>query len=332
MEKEWSSKEIEEWLRSLPEDDMNEKYKCPYTKPIHCVYDKEPSNVANLEKSHFTEPKPIVCPRCGSLNVMKYGIRNGVQNYICHDCQRKFNAKDAPFHLWTSAEQIGASLNMFYDGMSVSDIARHLDETYHNPVNASTVYRWVIRYTSKAIDLLMPLKPTVSDVWVVDETVVQVGGNNWWFWDVIDEDTRFLLASHLSKGRTIGDVSTVMRNAWQRTDKAPKFIISDGMPAYPDGIERVFGAYSKQIQARGLTHEINTNLIERFHGTLKERYKVLRGFKTLDTADEILNGFLCHYNFFRPHMSLSNSTPAEVAKIKAPVKNWTELVRQISDV
>ncbi len=164
--------------------------------------------------------------------------------------------------------------------------------------------------------------------WVVDETVIKVGGSNLWFWDIIDEETRFLLASHLSKGRTVLDVATVMRRAWKRTDKAPKFIISDALPAYADGIERVFGAYSKNIQSRGFTEDININLIERFHSTVKERTKVLRGFKTKETAELILDGFLIHYNFFRPHMTLRNKTPAEVAGIKAPVKNWTELVRK----
>ena len=169
----------------------------------------------------------------------------------------------------------------------------------------------------------------MSDTWVVDETVVKVGGSNLWFWDVIDENTRFLLASHLSRSRTILDVATVMRRAWQRADKAPKFIVSDSLPAYPDGIERVFGAYSKHIKSQGFTEDININLIERFHGTLKDRTKVFRGFKTLDTAELILDGFLIHYNFFRPHMTLEKKTPAEVAGIKAAYRNWTELVRKI---
>jgi len=128
------------------------------------------------------------------------------------------------------------------------------------------------------------------------------------------------------------DVAVVMRRAWQRADKAPKFIVSDGMTAYPDGIERVFGADSKNIRAYGLTDEINTNIIERFHGTMKDRTKVLRGFKTIDTAQLILDGFLVHYNFFRPHMSLEDRTPAEVASVDAPVKNWTDVVRQSGDV
>jgi putative transposase len=285
-------------------------------------------DVANLEERHYTEPEPIRCKWCGSVDIMKYGVRDGVQEYICQKCKRKFNAKDAPYKMRSTVEQIGASLNMFYDGLSFADIARHLDETYQNPVNRSTVYRWVVKYTLQAFELLEPLKPTVGDTWVVDETVIQIGGDNWWLWDIIDDETRFLITSLISESRARFDVVDVMRKAWQRTDKAPKWIISDGLGVYPDGIERVFGAWSKHIQAKGLTSEINTNLIERFHGTIKERTKVLRGFKTLDTAELIVDGFLLHYNFFRPHMTLANKTPAEVAGIKAPVKNWTELVRK----
>ncbi len=297
---------------------------CGGNKPQGCSVSL---GVANLEKSHFTEPEPIVCKWCGSADIMKYGIRKGVQNYICKACGRKFTEKDTPWHTQTPTDQIGASLNMFYDGMSVAAIANHLKETYGNPVNASTVYRWILRYTFIANTVLASLKPSVSDTWIVDETVVKVGGHNLWFWDIIDEKTRFLLASHLSKSRTTLDAATLMRRAWKKADKAPRFIISDQLAAYIDGIELVFGAASKHIQSMGLTEEINTNLIERFHGTIKARTKVLRGFKTMDTAEHILDGFLCHYNFFRPHMTLRQRTPAEVARIKAPVTNWTEVVK-----
>ena len=288
-----------------------------------------PMTTTERAVNHYgiTEPELIACKWCGSADIMKRGIRKGVQNYICKACGRVFIAKDAPYHMQTPIEQIGASLNMYYDGLSLSDIARHLAETYNNPVNASTVYRWLIRYTFIAITILEPLQPKVSDTWIVDETVIKVGGHKLWFWDIIDEETRFLLASHLSKSRTTLDAATVMRRAWQRAGKAPRFIISDQFAAYIDGIELVFGADAKHIQAKGLTHEINTDIIERFHGTIKSRTKVLRGFKTMDTAEHILDGFLIHYNFFRPHMSLVDRTPAWVAGIKSPLANWTDVVR-----
>jgi putative transposase len=312
--------------------EMEERIKkllCSPQKPQICT-GKQPSvcySEVELHKQIYTQPELIACKWCGSTDIMKYGVRKGVQNYICKACGRVFIAKDAPYHMQTPIEQIGAALNMFYDGMSLSAIANHLKETYNNPVNPSTIYRWLIRYTFIAITTLEPLQPKVSDTWVIDETVIKVGGHNLWFWDIIDEGTRFLLASHLSKARTTLDAATVMRRAWKRADKAPRFIISDQLAAYIDGIELVFGAEARHIQSKGMTAEVNTNIIERFHGTIKTRTKVLRGFKSYDTAEHILDGFLIHYNFFRPHMSLVDRTPAWVTGIKSPFANWTDVVR-----
>ena len=70
------------------------------------------------------------------------------------------------------------------------------------------------------------------------------------------------------------------------------------------------------VQGSPFDIQNNTNRIERFQGTIKDRTKVVRGFKTLPTARLILDGFLIHYNFFKPHMSLVNKTPAEVAKVQ----------------
>jgi putative transposase len=291
-----------------------------------------PNDTALLPEQHFTEPEQIKCKWCGSTDIQKYGIDDGIQEYICNKCKRKFNAKDAPYGMRSTVEDIGAALGMYFNGESLTDISRRLDETHHNPVSRSTVYRWLVKYINEAINLLESLNPKVSETWVVDETVLKVDKGNLWFWDVIDEKTRFLLASHLSKARTLNDVKTVMLRAQKRVKKNPHFILSDSLPAYPDGIEQIFGAESHHIQMKGITSEINTNLIERFHSTIKERTKIIRGFKTYDTAELMMDGFLINYNFFRPHMALANKTPAEVAGIKLPVHNWTELVRKVGRI
>ncbi|MFH0847364.1 MAG: integrase core domain-containing protein, partial [Chloroflexota bacterium] len=118
----------------------------------------------------------------------------------------------------------------------------------------------------------------------------------------------------------------------KRARKSPRFIISDSLGVYPDGIEQIFGADSKHIRMKGITQEININLVERFHSTIKERTKIIKGFKSYDTAELMMDGFLVHYNFFRPHMSLANRTPADVAGIKLPVRNWTDLVRKVGRI
>ncbi len=56
--------------------------------------------------------------------------------------------------------------------------------------------------------------------------------------------------------------------------------------------------------------------------------KVMRGLKNLETAIEFTQGWLVHYNYLRPHESLDDKTPAEVAGVKYPHKNWADIIRK----
>jgi hypothetical protein len=48
----------------------------------------------------------------------------------------------------------------------------------------------------------------------------------------------------------------------------------------------------------------------------------------MKSAREFLDGWLIHYNFFRPHMSLKDRTPSQVAGIKFPFRNWKDITEQ----
>ncbi len=287
-----------------------------------------PLPVFHAEEAHFTTPLPIICKWCGSKDVMKHGKRGGIQYYLCVKCGRQFTEKDTAPKMRFTIDQIGTALTMFYEGESLASISRTFDQIYKEPVNSATVYRWVMRFTKQAIEATAPFVLSRSDRWAIDETVIQVGGKNVWFWDIIDDRSRFLVASHLSRARFKRDAITVLARARQKVGGvAPRFIISDRLNSYVDAIEQVFGADSKHIQSYGFTDEINNNLIERFHGSIKQRTKVMRGFKRMDTAYLILQGFGVNYNYFRPHMGIHNQTPADVAGVRAPFKNWTDVVR-----
>ena len=53
---------------------------------------------AHLEEHHFTEPVPMKCKWCRSDDIIKHGVKNGVQEYLCQKCRREFNALDAFWH------------------------------------------------------------------------------------------------------------------------------------------------------------------------------------------------------------------------------------------
>jgi len=139
---------------------------------------------------------PEQCKACGSKHIVRYGYYQDVQRWKCKNCQRTFIHNEAPLGMKTSTVQIASALSAYYEGMSLNAIRRHLDQTYNNYPSDSTVYEWIVRYTKVAIEVAKDYKPNVGSVWFADETVLKVGGEKIWFWDIIDHKTRFLIASH----------------------------------------------------------------------------------------------------------------------------------------
>jgi transposase-like protein len=267
------------------------------------------------------------CKYCGSAHVVRYGHSKYRQRLLCRDCKHTFMDSDTLPGMKVSPQVTAAAVGMFYEGMSLNAIRRQLHQQYAIYPSDSTVYDWIQRYTKSAVNTADTHKPQVGEVWVADETVIKVNGKNTWFWDIIDAKTRFLLASRISQTRGTRDARALVEDAARRAGKTPKMIVTDQLAGYIDGIELAFGSDTKHIQAKTLTSEPAKELIERFHGSLKDRTKVMRGLKSKESADEILNGWVCWYNFMRPHESLNNETPAHVAGIKFEYKNWLDIVK-----
>lgn len=267
------------------------------------------------------------CKFCGSPHIIRYGHYRGMQRWWCKDCKRKFADNNALPDMRTPIEQVASAMSMYYEGMSLNAIRRHLNQMHRYYPSDSTVYEWITRFSKKAIEDTVTYKPNVGDVWVADETVLRLDGQNIWFWDLIDAKTRFLLASHLSRKRTIADAELLMKKAQIKAGKIPKVILTDKLNAYFEGVERAWGADTKHIASRGFRVQPNTNLIERFHSTLKQRTKVMRGLKDIESAKLIMRAWLVHYNFFRPHESIDDLTPSQKAGIFSKTKNWLDVVK-----
>ena len=264
------------------------------------------------------------CKYCGSPNVIKFGTFQGIQRYWCKDCKRKFVANKLP-KMKTPTNHISAALSCYFGGMPLDAIQRHLHQQFNTYYSEMGIYNWVKRFSKEAVERVKDFQPIVGDTWIADETVLKAGGKKIWFFDVIDKKTRYLLASRLATSRTIKEAALVMNEAKRRAGKAPKKLITDKLAAYIDGIELVFGADTEHIQSKPFTDVNSTNIIERFHGTLKDRTKVIRGFKNMDTARLLTQAWLVHYNFFKEHTTLGDAPPA-VRMGATPIKDWAEVV------
>jgi len=297
-----------------------------------------------VQKMIEEEYNPRKCKYCNSTHVVRFGhTKQGTgQRLLCRDCGRTFMHSDALPSMKTPADQIASAVNMYYEGMSLNAIRRHLQQTTGNCPSDSTVYEWVSKFSKIAVSEAEKYHPKVGDTWIADETYIRVDESKadiknpysksrkakWVvFWDIIDADTRYLLASHLTTTRGTKDAQALMEKAAKRAGKVPKIVVTDKLRAYLDGIELAFGADTKHKQGEPFTIENNTNLIERFHSTLKTRTKVMRALKNKDTLQKFTDGWLVHYNYIRPHEALDNHTPADKAGIKYPYKNWQDIIQ-----
>lgn len=278
------------------------------------------------------EARPrVVCKFCGSQNTRKYGTYKGVQNYYCDDCRTKFTGTDALSHGRISPSFIASALNEFYSGMSFHEIENNVESQTDSDLSHTAIIKWVNKYTNEAIRQTKDLHPKVGDKWIADETYIQTDVKTTdpkgvVFWDIIDAKTRFLLASRITTTRNKQDAKQLMELASKRAGKTPKVVVTDKLGAYIDGIELAFGSNTKHRQGSPFSVEHSTSLIERFHNTLKDRTKVMRDLKDKNTLKRFTDGWLVHYNFFRPNMALSNRPPAEVAGIKYEYHNWADVV------
>lgn len=270
------------------------------------------------------------CKNCGSSKTVKNGKRNNKQLYKCKECGKQFIDNDNFERMRTQKHIIGFALDLYYDGMSVRKIQRQISYLFKVKVSQVTVHNWITKYSILVKQYVDTLKADLGDIWHVDETVIKVGGKQKWFWEIIDEKTRFMVAEHLSPSRKTEDSKILFKEARNRAIKKPRILYSDGCFAYRKGFHLVFGDRRRTcelIQNVGINSRIHQNMVERLHGTLKDMLRSRRGMSQNDTTKAMLDGWFVYYNFLRPHSSLGGKTPAEAAGIELNLENrWESLI------
>ena len=291
----------------------------------------------NLGLEEIDEPD-VICKRCGSTKVIKQGFRvnkNGkVQRYKCKECGYKFVLKESGFHKMKNKPKIiTLALDLYFKGISYRKIVDHLRQFYGIKVSHVAIIKWVKKYTELMKRYVDSLMPQTSGIWHTDEMAINIKGEYNWLWNVMDHETRFLLASQISQRREVKDARRVFQKAKETAKERPKAVITDGLPAYIKAFKKEFFTLRnprvKHIAKPRFVDKTNNNMVERLQGTIRERDKVLRALKKLD-ENSIIDGFRIYYNFIRPHQALNGLTPAEMAGLNLNLKGnrWLSLIKR----
>ena len=203
----------------------------------------------------------------------------------------------------------------------------------------STIYGWIQTYIPQISTYVNSLTPQLSESWHIDELFVKMKGgdkrkgnaNVAYFWNVMDRESRFLIASKLSEKRdTNGAIHAINQAIHNSHGNLPQIVYTDALRAYRVGISQTLGYKVDHIAKCGITKpHANNNRVERLNGTLRERVKVQRGWKNPKSA--ISEGQRIYYNFVKPHQALDGKTPSEMVGIKIDAKNkWNNLLKSIT--
>jgi transposase-like protein len=318
-----------------------EQREIEFCKHVHAVKFLIASQIYFEEKEKpkvFSEDS-VQCMKCGSIRVVKYGFDSGKQTYKCKDCLKKFVPSLIPRAKF-SPEMISLTLDLYFSGTSLRKIARIVSDHTGIHLGATTVYDWIQRFVPEISSYVNSLEPKLSDTWHADELFVKMkdgidyktGQRKYqkiaFLWNIMDRKTRFLVASKLSPYRDHQGANLAFNQARKQAHCSyPDKVFTDSAGAYRGikyatakdwEIEHVAFSGIRKIHA-------NNNRIERLNGTLRERVKVQRGWKSMES--QIAEGQRIHYNFVKPHQALEGMTPAQRAGI--PIENkWLELLKK----
>jgi transposase-like protein len=273
------------------------------------------------------------CPTCGSYAIVKNGKRKTEmgtrQRYICKDCKHRFTLEPIKYRKATT-KLIALCLDLYYKGLSLRKISDTVEQFYNLSIHHDTIRVWIDTFMEQIKEYVSEYKPNLGETWNIDEQKIKSEGKWLYSWNILDKKTRFLIANEITEQRSILETQMVLRKAKQTTKREqPKTIVSDGMKAYPAAIQREFDGVI-HIGGVGIRDAINNNTLERYHGTYRERNKVMRGLQNGQTARQMNDNMRVYYNFIREHTALDGMTPAENAGINLThgKNRWIELLTQ----
>ncbi|MBM3247760.1 hypothetical protein FJZ17_04460, partial [Candidatus Pacearchaeota archaeon] len=205
--------------------------------------------------------KEIICEKCNGKNIKKDGVRetknrSKVQRYKCKDCFHRFSIDDGFWKMKNHENKITSCMNMYYAGMSLRKIQEHLQMFAPKNSHYSTIYRWIVKYANMIGTLTDNIQIKSGKELMSDEMEYHRLGEQNWFVDVMDTETRFVVASDYMKSRTIENLTKVLKKGKLATGEQIKVVTTDGLQGYERVLKKSFGLKTHWNHKSPIIHNV----------------------------------------------------------------------------
>jgi transposase-like protein len=250
-----------------------------------------------------------------------------MQRYFCNDCHRKFADNDAVPGMKTPVWIISLALSCYFDGLSLGKIQNEINLRHGAYYAQSSIYNWIVRFSTQAVKQAAAFNPVVSDRWVLCVSPVASGSSQYWFLDIFDIDSQFLLASSLSETGTEADTLNFLESIHLKTRKTHNHPVTIFVPENIVTFE-VVSKTNEKVQTKPYwLVRANKSRIEEYSKLLKRRNAVIRNYKNPETSRILIEAWRVHYNFLSETWAGNRIPPAQKADI-THLKSWADIISQ----
>ena len=216
-----------------------------------------------------------------------------------------------PFHL-----VLTALIHYFIGNSTLRKVSETLRLAHNIEVSHVTISKWCKRFAPALLAAAEPYKKQInladSDEWHFDETYVKIKGKWYYLWLAMDSETRMILDFHLSPTRDTTSAYSLIHSCQEQFGNPQSMFVTDRYPAYQRAFDHLAPCVEHQL-VEAFSDDISNNVMEAFNGQFKAWYKAKRGFDSFESANILIALYIFFYNYIRPHQSLFNWTPAQVA-------------------
>jgi len=316
------------WICSCP-DFMFRNTTCKHILAVQISFNLR----QEVKKTLVLEPITVSkCQFCSSQNIKSLCIRHNksgdIQRFICQDCKKTFSFNIAFEKMKHNPKAITSAMQLYFSGQSLRSTMRSL-QFIGVKISYQTVWNWIQKYCALMESYAEKIQPQVSDHWRADEMYVKIKKDLKYVFALMDDEIRYRIAQEVAHTTQDHDAAKLFHKGKIIAGKVPNVLTTDGLGSYENAFSKEFIVPYKRtehISEIALEGEIHNNKMERHNGEFRERMKVMRGFKSIDTP--ILTVSKIFHNFIRPHSALDGKTPAEACGITITgEEKWKTLIQ-----
>ena len=181
-------------------------------------------------------------------------------------------------------------------------------------VSYETIRRWGLKFGPAYAKQLRRRRPSLQDVWHLDEVVISIAGRKHWLWRAVDQDG-YVLDEIVQNRRDTKAAKRLLIRLLKKTGMPPRRIVTDKLRSY--------GAARRDIMptVEHRSHKGLNNRAENSHLPLRKRERTMQGFRSAGGLQRFLSIFSALRNLFVTPRHNRSALATHIHRIRA-IAHW----------